>query len=204
MHFLLRISNFFDRIVSAIGAVGAWLCLPLIAIIIFDVITRRFLVLGSTKLQELEWHLHAMLFFLCIGWAYLKHAHVRIELVHERLPRKSQIWIEFLGCLFFLIPYCLIVLFHGVDWWLKSWGINEMSDSATGLPYRWVIKFFLPFGFFIILMGAVTVFLRKTVQLFGPESLARTVDDIEADEAAPSEVEFIKAVITDTDPKARP
>lgn len=176
---IFRLSNKLDRIVSFVGSMAAWLCLPLIAIIVFDVITRRFLVLGSTKLQEMEWHLHAVLFFLCIGWAYIQNAHVRIELVHERLSKKSQLWIELLGCLMFLIPFCLIVLFNGVDWWLRSWSIGEVSDSATGLPYRWVIKAFLPLGFVIILLGALTVFLRKVVQLFGPNELADAVFQIE-------------------------
>ena len=35
----------------------------LIFIIIFDIITRRFFILGSTKIQEMEWHLHTAIFF---------------------------------------------------------------------------------------------------------------------------------------------
>ena len=191
MHAIVRISNAFDAIVSRIGSWAAWLSIPLIFIIVFDVITRRFLVLGSTKLQELEWHIHAILFFLCIGWAYLKNAHVRIELLHERLPRKAQLWIELLGCLLFLIPFCLIVLYHGIDWWHRSWAIGEISDSATGLPYRWAIKVFLPIGFVVILLSAVTVLLRKLVQLFGPEALAQEVDEIERAEEEEPEKDFI-------------
>lgn len=191
MNFLFRASNVLDRIVSLVGMAAAWLSIPLIAIIIFDVVTRRFFVLGSTKLQELEWHLHALLFFLCIGWAYLKNAHVRIELVHERLPDRAKLWIEFLGCLLFLIPYCAIVLTHGVDWWERSWAIGEVSSSATGLPYRWAIKAALPIGFVFILLGAVAVFLRKTVQLFGPSDLAAAVREREQAEREPDEAAFL-------------
>lgn len=191
MNIIFRTSNILDRIVSRVGIVAAWFSILLIIIIVFDVVTRRFLVLGSTKLQELEWHLHAMLFFLCIGWAYIKNAHVRIELVHERLSRRAQHWIELLGCLFFFIPYCLIVLFHGVDWWERSWSIGEVSDSATGLPYRWVIKAALPIGFILIFLGGVTVLLRKVVQLFGPTDLADAVSQIEQAEREPSEAEFL-------------
>lgn len=191
MRRLLRIGKILDRLVSGIGNVAAWLCIPLMLIIVFDVITRRFLVLGSTKLQELEWHLHAMLFLLCIGWAYLKDAHVRIELVHEHLQRRTQLWIELLGCALFLIPYTIVVLHHGLDWWQRSWGIGEMSDSATGLPYRWAIKIFLPVGFVLMLLGAVTVLLRKIIQLFGPVDLAAEVTRIEEAEAEPSEAAFI-------------
>lgn len=192
MNQVYRVSNALDRIVSLVGAAAAWLTIPLIVIIIFDVVTRRFFVLGSTKLQELEWHLHALLFFLCIGWAYLKNAHVRIELVHERLPNRAKLWIEFLGCLLFLIPYCVIVLIHGVDWWERSWSIGEVSSSATGLPYRWAIKAFLPIGFVFILFAAVAVFLRKVIQLFGPPDLAEAVTRRERAEAVPDEATFIE------------
>ncbi len=191
MLILFRLSNFLSRVVSAVGSVAAWLCLPLIAIIVFDVITRRFLVLGSTKLQELEWHLHAALFFLCIGWAYIKNAHVRIELVHERLPRRAQLWIELLGCLLFFIPYCLIVFYHGIDWWGRSWAIGEVSDSATGLPYRWIIKAFLPIGIVFLFLGALTILLRKFIELFGSPELIQAAFQVEQEEREVSEAEFI-------------
>ena len=103
-----------------------------------------FFVLGSTKLQELEWHIHAVLFLFCLGWAYLKDAHVRIDLVRERLSDRAQKWVELIGCLMFLIPYAVIVIFYGVDWWHRSFIQNESAASATGLPYRWIIKAALP------------------------------------------------------------
>ncbi len=190
MNYIFRLSNLLDRIVSTVGVAAAWLSIPLILVIVFDVITRRFFVLGSTKLQEFEWHLHAILFFMCIGWAYIKNAHVRIELVYERLSRRTQLWIELLGCVLFLIPYCLVVFFHGVDWWERSWSIGEVSDSATGLPYRWAIKAALPIGFIFIFLGAVTVLLRKFVELFGSSDLANAALQLEQAEREPDEAEF--------------
>ena len=177
MLILYRISDCLGRFVSLVGSLVAWLSVLLIVVIAFDVVTRRFLVLGSTKLQELEWHLHAVLFLLCIGWAYMKDAHVRIEIVHERLPRKAQLWIEMLGCLLFLVPYCLIVFYHGINWWEKSWNLGEMSDSATGLPHRWIIKASLPIGIVFIFLAAVSVFLRKFVELFGSSAIPDTASD---------------------------
>ena len=79
MRQLLALEKFLSRIVMGIGRTGAWIAIPLMVIIIFDVITRRFLVLGSTKLQEGEWHLHAMLFLLCMG---------SVSYTHLTLPTK--------------------------------------------------------------------------------------------------------------------
>ena len=144
-------------------------------VIIFDVITRRFLVLGSTKLQEGEWHLHAVLFLLCLGFAYLRNAHVRISLVHERFGPTTQRWIEFIGCLVFAIPYAAIVFYFSIDFVERSWNLNEASDSATGFPYRWAIKGFLPAGMLFLGLASVAVLLRKFVQLFGPDELRHAI-----------------------------
>ena len=154
--------------------------MALMFVIVFDVVTRKFFVLGSTKLQEMEWHLHTLLFAFCLGYAYLKDAHVRIDLIRDRLSRRKKLWIELVGCLVFLIPYCIVVLHHGEDWWYRSFAINESSDSATGLPYRWIIKATIPLGFILLLLAAAVVAARKAIQLFGPEELGRAVDRAEA------------------------
>ena len=94
MELLIKLSDRLDRLITRIAKVAAWAGLALIAVTIFDVVTRRFLVLGSTKLQELEWHFHVVLFALCLGFAYLKDSHVRIDLVRERLGERAQWWID--------------------------------------------------------------------------------------------------------------
>ena len=171
MRQLFRIQEFLARIVTGVGKISAWLSIPLMVVIIFDVVTRRFLVLGSTKLQEAEWHLHAVLFLLCIGFTYIEDAHVRIDLLRERLSTRAKDWVELIGCIVFVIPYCLIVTYFAEDFVERSWAVGEASDSATGLPYRWAIKAGLPIGLFVLLLSGITILLRKIIELFGPADL---------------------------------
>jgi TRAP-type mannitol/chloroaromatic compound transport system permease small subunit len=182
MELLVRVSESLDRVIVKIGKIAAWAGLALIAVTIFDVVTRRFLVLGSTKLQELEWHFHVILFAFCLGYAYLKDAHVRIDLVRERLSERTQWWIEIAGCLLFLIPYCGLIVWFGIDFVERSYATSEVSASATGLTHRWIIKAAIPIGFAILGLAGFAVLLRKLVELFGPEELRRRVQGIEAAE----------------------
>ena len=189
MQQLVALDKFLSRIVLGIGRAGAWIAIPLMVIILFDVITRRFLVLGSTKLQEGEWHLHAMLFLLCMGFVYLKDGHVRIDLMRERMSSRTRNWVEFLGCLLFAIPYCLIVAWFSIDFVERSWHLNEASDSATGLPYRWAIKAFMPIGMFTLLLAGFVVLLRRFIDLFGPPDIRRIVAEEETRE--PEDIEAV-------------
>ena len=126
-----------------------------------------------------------VLFTLLIGYAYIKDAHVRIDLVRERLSERTQWWIELLGCLFFLIPYCALVVYFSYDFTLRSFLNQEISASATGLTHRWIIKSFLPVGFTLLGLAGVAVVLRKVVELFGPPDLREKVHEIEEREAEP-------------------
>ena len=183
MQQLVALEKFLSRIVMGVGRAGAWIAIPLMVIILFDVITRRFLVLGSTKLQEGEWHLHAMLFLLCMGFVYLKDGHVRIDLIREGMKSRTRSWVELIGCLVFAIPYCLIVAWFSIDFVDRSWNLNEASDSATGLPFRWAIKAFMPIGMFTLLLAGIVVLLRRIIDLFGPPDIRRIVEEEEKQQA---------------------
>ncbi|MGF1628760.1 MAG: TRAP transporter small permease subunit [Kiloniellaceae bacterium] len=202
MELLIRVSEGLDRVIVKIGKIAAWAGLALILVTIFDVITRRFFVLGSTKLQEAEWHFHVILFAFCLGYAYLKDSHVRIDLVREKLSERTQWWIEVAGCLLFLLPYCGLVVWFGINFTERSFATGEVSASATGLPYRWVIKAAIPIGFTILALSGIAVLLRKFVELFGPEDLRRKVHEIEV-----AEVEHLDDVVPpellhrDTEPR---
>ncbi len=164
-HPLVRVSRALDRGLVVAGMFGAWLSIPLICLIIFDIVTRRFLVLGSTKLQEMEWHLHAALFLLALGFGYLKNSHVRIEVVRERF---SQIWkarLEVIGISVFLIPYTTLVIYFGIDFADRSFGMDEVSSALTGLTHRWIIKSFVPLGMLLLLLAGLAVLLRNVAYL---------------------------------------
>ncbi len=196
MQTLIAISDALNWVISRIGKLAAWILLPLMGVIILDVVTRKFGLLisardfflangmegmsdfigdylTSTKFQELEWHFHAALFLLCLGFGYLHNSHVRIEIVRERFSIRLKAWLEVIGILIFLFPYAGLVLYFGYDFAHRSFGMNEVSASLTGLSHRWVIKAFVPIGMVLLLIGAIGVLLRNLVFLFGDQEMVQ-------------------------------
>ena len=168
---LHRLSLSLDRFVSMVGKIAAWLAVPMMLVILFDVITRRYFTLGSTKLQELEWHIHGLLFLLAFGFAYMRNAHVRIELLRDGFSIKTRAWVEMAGILLLLLPYCVLMIYFGYGFAERSFLQNEVSSALTGLSHRWIIKAAVPVGFIIVFLAGLSVFLRCIVTVFGPDHL---------------------------------
>ena len=174
---VLQVSQSLEKIVLFFGKVGSWLAFPLIFIIMFDIISRRFFILGSTKLQEMEWHLHTALFLLTLGFAYLKNAHVRIEIVREKYSNVTKSIFEIIGITVFLVPYTFIIIYFGIDFVSRSFSMGEVSSALTGLSHRWVIKSFIPLGMFILFLASLSIFLRNVLFLISHYSNNQQVID---------------------------
>ena len=179
---MLQASRDFDEGLSLIGHVAAYLFIPLMLIIAYDITQRKMLdfdsgfmdsafAFSSTKLQELEWHIHAVLFTLCLAFCYLRDQHVRIELVRDKLQPRTRAWIELIGCAIALMPYCWLIVRFGWDAAASSFKIGEVSSAQTGLSHRWIIKAVLPVGFAMLGLAGLAVALRCVVFLFGPREL---------------------------------
>jgi TRAP-type mannitol/chloroaromatic compound transport system permease small subunit len=172
---LLALSGAINRALQAIASAAGWLFVACVVVIVFDVLSRKlgFQIpgFGSTRLQELEWHLHTALFAFWLGVGYIKNTHVRIDIALASARPRTQAWVELLGCLVFAIPYCVIAIYFSLDFAWISFLDNESSESANGLPWRWIPKGILLLGLVLLLAAVLSVLMRVVVYLFGPERL---------------------------------
>jgi TRAP-type mannitol/chloroaromatic compound transport system permease small subunit len=179
----LRVSDALRSFVDFVGRWGAWLIIPLVVVTVFDVTARKLVwlqiwlvdnvsrIFGSTLLQELEWHFHTALFTLVLGYGYIWNTHVRVDLVRETLAFRKKAWLEFIGLTFFMIPYCLTVIYFASVYAYDSFMINEISASQVGLTNRWIIKSVLVFGLVVAALSGVAVWLQVAIVLWGPQNI---------------------------------
>ena len=177
---LLKIAGYLDRVPRFAGKCAGWVVLPLIAVIMFDVITRKidFLRIGMSqlsfywliepiKLQDMEWHLHAIILMLSFGFAYLSNAHVRVDIFREMLSRRGQAWVEFWGIVLLALPYLLLVTYFAYVFVKISFLQGEGSESLTGITHRYIIKSVTVIGFALLLSAFIATLIRLCVLLFG-------------------------------------
>ena len=147
MNSLLRISRAIDALNERIGNLLPYLVILMIGTGFYNVVARylgRFLGmrLTSNAAIEIQWYMYSVLFFL--GFAYiLKHnLNVRVDFLYAKWPPARRAWIDLLGTLLFLIPFCILGIYVTINPVLASWGrlpsgnwgVWEISPDPDGLP----------------------------------------------------------------------
>jgi len=173
MDALLKVSELLRRLLEWIALTSGWLLVVMACVTTFDVLARKAgLQLPFTKLQELEWHFHAAIFSLWMGYCYTINAHPRVDSFTENLSYRQRAWIELAGCLVLALPYVALVSYYSLDFVARSYALGEQSDSTVGLTHRWIIKGIYAAGLWLVVLGILSVLLRVVVFLFGGKSNA--------------------------------
>ena len=104
---MLGVSEAIDGVLARIAHLFGWLFIALVIVICFDVVTRKvgfqLPIFGSTPLQELEWHIHGLLFLSWLGYCYIRNVHVRIDVFTANAGPRKQAILEVFGILLFAI-----------------------------------------------------------------------------------------------------
>jgi TRAP-type mannitol/chloroaromatic compound transport system permease small subunit len=155
-----------DAIVEVSGRIAAWTGLALVLVMAGNVIARYVLHVGSVATQELEWHLMAPLTLLCIAYAIKHDGHVRVDILHSRLPDMARRVVDLFAALCALALAAIIVKLS-IPYVLQSYRVGEGSPDPGGLPYRWIVKAMIPAGFVLFGLQSLASTLRALKPFFG-------------------------------------
>jgi len=167
-----RVSRRLEPLLIRIGHWVSWLWVALLAIIVINVTLRYLFGEGRIEFEEIQWHLYATGFLMGLSYAYQADAHIRVDVLHERLSPTLQAWIELYGIVLFLLPFIALVLVFSVPFVWQSFQLSEVSQAPGGLPGRWLIKAMLPLGFLLLLLAAVSRLTRVWAQIFREDGSA--------------------------------
>lgn len=141
---------------------SALVFLPLMVLVrIWEIFTRNALGQSSPWYGYVEGEALVLLILLSLAYAYSRDAHVRVDIVRERLSPRAQALIEIFGTLLFVLPFTAVVVFYGVQWVEAVAEFGGRSALALGQPLAWVIRAALPLGFALFALAALVALVRN-------------------------------------------
>jgi TRAP-type mannitol/chloroaromatic compound transport system permease small subunit len=129
------------------------------------VIVRYLFEKSSVGLQELEWHIFALIFLLAAAYTLEIDEHVRVDVFFTRFSVKKKAWVDFIGSVIFLIPFCIIVILSSYEFIEISVRVGETSPDAGGLPARYILKSVIPISFFLMLLQGIALAFKSLIKI---------------------------------------
>ena len=169
MERLISIKNAINLLVSTVGKAASWLSGGLVLLVCGDVIYRRILRDSHAWVGELEWHFFALIFLLASAYALQKDRHVRVDLFYANFSARDKAWVNLVGGILFLIPWCVLIIYVSVGFAAQSFHDMEGSPQPGGLPYLWLIKSAIPACFILLFLQAIAEIIDSIVVLKTPQ-----------------------------------
>src|SRR5947209_18015746 len=153
-----------DRLNTAVGRAASWCALAIVLIGFAVVLLRYVLGLGSIWLQESILYAHAALFLLAAAWTLREGGHVRVDVFYADASPRTKAWVDLLGALFLLLPFCVAIVWFSLPYVERSWAILERSRESSGLPLVFLLKTLISiFALLLALQGLAQIVRAITV-----------------------------------------
>lgn len=156
-----KIEKFLGRLIDGVGLILAILLILMVLNVAYDVLMRYFFHASSVGMQEMEWHIFAVIILYGVGFALKNEGHVRVDFLYDRLQVKTKATINILGTLLFLMPLSLLIFFGSIEFVMDAYTTSEISEDPGGLTHRWIIKSMIPMSFGFLLLCATNYILQN-------------------------------------------
>ena len=169
----LSLSRVIDQISTWAGKLTMWLILATTLISAGNALVRKIFNQSSNGLLEIQWYLFAAVFMLGAGYGFLKNSHVRIDFISNKLSDRARNWIDVVGIVAVLFPFCIISIGLGWPFFWQAFNSGEMSQNAGGL-IRWPAYGLIPLGFALLMLQGVSELIKRIAFLrgVGPDVLS--------------------------------
>lgn len=123
-----------DGLNEIVGRVVSVIAIVFAAVIIYDVFMRYIYNSPTRWAFDVSKQLYGFYFILLGGYALRHKAHVRVDLITERLSPLIQRIVDVAGYLIFFFPFLWVFTTRSWDFAIKSWNQGETTYGAVQLP----------------------------------------------------------------------
>ncbi len=161
----ITFSRRIDRFNEAVAGLASWALLAAVIVCVVNAVLRYTINFGSNAWLEIQWYLYAAMFLLGSAHTLRRDEHVRVDVVVGRFGKRTQVWIDLFGYMFFLMPVCLLIIWYGLPYALIALRSGE-HGNAGGLLV-WPARMLVPIGFTLLILQGVSEIIKRIAFLAG-------------------------------------
>ena len=159
--FHIRIVRVIDKFTDTTGTWIAWLNVPLVLIVSFEVIARYAFGAPTIWSFDLTYMLYGTIFMLGAAYTLHKGAHIRTDFFFEKWSVRTRNVIDSIAYLVFFFPSLIVFLYvSGAEGWY-SFEIGETSEQTPWRPILWPFKMVVPLACLLLLIQGISETIKS-------------------------------------------
>jgi TRAP-type mannitol/chloroaromatic compound transport system permease small subunit len=158
---LLKTIRVIDRFTEQTGSVVAWLILPMVLGLAYEVIARYVFSAPTIWAFDMTYMLYGTMFMLGAHYALLKGAHIRTDMLYEKYSDRKKGLVDSIAYLLFFFPGMALFFFASVDEAYHAWSIMERSEQTAWRPLLAPFKTVVPLTALLLIIQGVSELLKS-------------------------------------------
>src|SRR6185295_6122191 len=150
-----------DRFTDVTGTWVAWLNLPLVVVVAWEVIARYAFNAPTIWSFDLTYMLYGTIFMLGAAYALHKGAHIRTDFFYEKWSDRTRGMVDSISYLVFFFPSIIMLLASGGSEAWYAYTINETSEQTPWRPILWPYKAVVPATCVLLLIQGVSELIKS-------------------------------------------
>ncbi|BBK41798.1 transporter DctQ-related protein [Allostella vacuolata] len=148
-----------DRLSTVVGVLAAWLLVPLVLALCYEVVARYVFGAPTIWAYELAYLLTGSGWMLGMAYALARGAHIRIDIVYLNLSPRGRALVDVVGYLVFLLPFLFWVASTLDDRAIHAFQSGERTGQSAWNPPIWPFRavFFVSFAMLALQAAAEAV-----------------------------------------------
>ena len=159
--FHISVVRVIDRFTDTTGTWIAWLNVPLVAAVAYEVIARYAFGAPTAWSFDLTYMLYGAIFMLGAAYALHKGAHIRTDFFFERWSVRTRGVIDATAYIVFFFPsLTLFLIVSGAEGWY-AFEIGETSEQTPWRPILWPFKMVVPATCLLLMVQGVSETIKS-------------------------------------------
>lgn len=180
---LPRIVRALDRVALWSGKIAAWLIVPMVLSLVWEVVARYFFNAPTVWAYDMTFMTYGAFFMLGAAYTLMRGGHIRTDSLYGDWSVRRQGLVDAVCYLVFFFPPIVVFLWVTWDFFAVSFGRGERSVTSPWMPIIYPLKFVMPVTCALLLIQGVSEFLRAVHAVVAGAWLPRpdTLGDVGAD-----------------------
>src|SRR3954463_2278306 len=158
---LIRMVRTIDKFTDSTGVWIAWLNLPLVFVVAWEVIARYAFNAPTIWSFDVTYMLYGTIFMLGCAYALHKGAHIRTDFFYEKWTARTRGMVDSISYLVFFFPSIVMLLAVSANEAWYSFGISETSEQTPWRPILWPYKSVVPLTCLLLLIQGVSELIKS-------------------------------------------